>query len=70
MYFIVKNILKNNRYYIPKYPLNKYSRKQYHGLSVKMKTKMMGCLRMWQLLRFKLFFSWKYIKIFFFINYF
>jgi len=46
MYFIVKNILKNNRYYIPKYPLNKYSRKQYHGLSVKIKTKMMGCLRM------------------------
>jgi hypothetical protein len=46
MYFIVKNTLKNNRYYIPKYSLNKYSskysRKQYHVLSMKMKTKMVG----------------------------
>jgi hypothetical protein len=42
MYFIVKNTLKNNRYYILKYSLNKYSRKQYHGLSMKMKTKMVG----------------------------
>jgi hypothetical protein len=41
MYFIIKSTLKNNRYYTPKYPLNKYSRKQYLGLSVKMETKMM-----------------------------